>query len=299
MIETPWFFWGAALPVIVAFAAMFVWHQPWREPVSRASAAMCWGVALFDGYLAGSVLYLVAKQKLPWPPVESDQILAMVVMPAVTVVEIIGVIPCVPHAIHWLLRATVVIATPPLLLLSYVQYTWTTGESAAWCAGLAVAIAAVWWLLDAIAKRSTGRAPWLAMMITAAGTGVAILASGSVVVGQLGLSMALAMFGTWLASLFVRGPILLRGGIGVATLLLAGLLINGCFYAELKPVYAGVLALAPLVAGITLIPAVRRMKPALVTLLVIVLTGAVVTAVAVPAAITAQREASRGGNREE
>ena len=134
------------------------------------------------------------------------------------------------------------------------------------------------------------------MTLAATGAGVTLLASGSAVLGQLGLTLAISLAGAWFAGILINGPVAQRGGLGVALILLAGLLINGYFYASLKPLHALVLAMAPLAAWVGQLPPIRRLKPWQASLVVVILTGVVVAAVTAPAAITAQREASEAGN---
>jgi hypothetical protein len=99
------------------------------------------------------------------------------------------------------------------------------------------------------------------------------------------------MLGVGIASVLIRGPMPLQAGVGVGFAMLAGLLLIGCWYAELRLWRAGVMALVPLTAWIAWIPALRARSRwgagALAALLAVIVTAAII----MPAVRQAQRQA--------
>ena len=219
----------------------------------------------------------------------------MVVLPAALAVEVFGVLPRVPRALNVAMRVLVILATPPLLLLPLIRNTWSTGETLAWCGGSALAMLALIEGVGHLAKGTESRAPWLAMAIAAAAAGATIAASGSATLGQLGLTLAAGMLGAWLTGLFFPPFATIRSGLFIAVILLGGVIIMGVHFASLKPWHAVVLIASPLAAWVIHAPPLRRLRPWQLAIIAVLVTGAVAATAAVPAAITAQREAEATG----
>jgi hypothetical protein len=144
--------------------------------------------------------------------------------------------------------------------------------------------------------RSTGtlsqsdRGPWLAMTMAAGATGVTIMSSGSVSTGQLALTLSLGMAGAWAASMILKVPARLDGGLAVAATALSGLLIIGHFYAELSGISAILLGLAPLTGWVASLPWVRERPVWQRTIAVVILAALLTAAVTIPTALRAMRE---------
>ena len=135
-----------------------------------------------------------------------------------------------------------------LLLKSKFQYGWLVLEGVLWIAGFAACMLVLASLLDAAVRRDTSISSPLILTIVACGTGVALMLSGSALLGQLAMVLA-AAFGAILvaASLFPKS-IEGRAIVPVAVILLASLWLTGCFYAELPSASALLLAAAPVPA---------------------------------------------------
>ncbi len=297
MIESSWWLAGGLLAVALAVAVWLLVDQPWRLP-SHIRGNLAYVAAVFAGFFGATVAHWAVKHAWPWPPRESAHFLLMVIVPGALVVQIIAAWPRVPQWLAWLLRGLLIAATPPVLLQALMRHQWSAGVAVAICAGLAAGIALVWVMLAWLAQGNPGRGPWLGMLITTAGAGVTLMSSGSITLGEMGLTLAAAVFGSALAGLANRGPQTFATGLPFAFLILASLLIEGRFYASMGTLPGVVLAVAPLTGWVACIPALRR-RPWLAAAACVIACGIVVGAVTVPIALTAMHQADVVGENEE
>lgn len=249
---------GIGLPAIIAVVVLLVVALPWRK-AAKWRVALSWGLGVGAGLVAG-FLAVIGTPGAPWVP---EDWLLVAVMPAAIVVGVLAWAK-LPTAVAWLLRAIVSGGVPVLLCQSYLKQVggdfapWTAGEAAAWMVGWAVVIFIVW---TALALRvQPGRAVPIAMMFVAGCTGMVVLMSDSQSIGQIGLALGAAMFGGVLASTLLPRDKAAVGGVDVAWLVTAGLLILGRHYAEYEPTHAkwALLAGAPLLVWVAALPVVRR-----------------------------------------
>lgn len=291
MIESTWIFTAAWIALAAAAATGLLVEQPWR-PASPARSKAAWTAAAFAGFWLAGVVHLLAKQVSPWHPSESSQYLLMYVAPLAAAVQLVAGLPRLPRWLALALRVLLVVATPPLLLLSVIENRWTAGESVAWCAGLSAAMGAGWLALANVVRGDgLGRGPWLAMGIATGFAGATLMASGSVTLGQFGLALGLAMFGAWLGSAGFRVPLLTSAGLGVAWILLASLLIQGCLLANLGLTRSIALALLPLVGGFARLPELQRKGRWWPAAACLVVAMAIAAVIAVPALVKAMHDA--------
>jgi hypothetical protein len=291
MIETSWLLMGGLSAPLLGALALLIWAQPWRAS-SPVSVHLAWVFCVIDGCVVATAIHWSSKGAIPLPPREATGWLILALLPAAAVVESIAAIPRVPSPVRWLLRIALACATPVILLWPYVQHHWTTTQSCVWLASLSASLLALRVGLH-LMTRSTSqsdRGPWLAMTMAAGATGVTIMSSGSVSTGQLALTLSLGMAGAWAASMILKVPAKLDGGLAVAATALSGLLIIGHFYAELSGINAILLGLAPLTGWVASLPWVRERPVWQRTIAVVILAALLTAAVTIPTALRAMRE---------
>jgi hypothetical protein len=132
-----------------------------------------------------------------------------------------------------------------LLLKSKFQYGWSVLEGVLWISSFAACMLVLASLLDAAVRRDTSISSPLILTIVASGTGVALMLSGSLLLGQLAMVLAAALGAILVAAFLFPKSIEGRAIVPVAVILLASLWLMGCFYAELPSASALLLAAAP------------------------------------------------------
>jgi hypothetical protein len=252
------------LLILEAFAAAAL--------VAAGGLLLCggrWGGAasLAVGFFAG-VWVLGVRPR--FPPREDQDRWLLVLLPAAVAVENAAAALARLPRLAWSLRLALAAAAAPILLYgsSYVadlsgpgSREWTQGKAGLILGGLAASLAAVWILLDRLARRSARGAVPLALALAAAGGGVVVLLSGYSSGGQLGFPLAAGLAGAAAASFFLRGNPDLRGVLGVGIVGLFALLVVGRFFGKLTTTNAVLLFAAPLLAWLPELPFLGRIGP--------------------------------------
>lgn len=238
MIPPTWFIGGFLLPALIVAAVVAV-----TALVGGRTLAVGWALGVAAGFVVG---FHATTGWPAVPPRESHQWLLVVLLPVAVVVTALAVGPGVPRWLPWGLRVAVAFGGPAVLLQSYLRYTWSMRDAAVWLVGLGMAWLVLWALLMRLSpRRSVGAAlPW-ALVLVAGATGLTIALSGSQTLGQYGLALAGALAGGAAVATLWRRALPAVGAIDVATVLLAGLWLNGVFYAELTWLNAALLAVSP------------------------------------------------------
>jgi hypothetical protein len=210
-------------------------------------------------YLGAVVLGIVPRLTLA----EDRDRFLLLVLPGGILAELIAAIPSVPRWVGWLARAAVAAGAGLVLLRGSVYVEdltgpgsrlWTGEETVQWLGGLAVALLVVWGMLGLLMQVAPARSVPLALAVACAGSGMAVMFSGSAVDGQLGLPLAAALAGPTAASFLLPGPPRGTAAIGVGVVGLFALLVGGRFFAELPLLPAAVLFAAPLLCWLTELP---------------------------------------------
>jgi len=267
---------SAALAAAVAAAFLFVFARWWK------SASRCAGaVAIGAGYIAGHVL---AAGWSPFPPRSATHWLFWF--------AVIGVIAAVVDALVRL-RKTVRLVTWAiictiacrLILQPKFSYAWSAAEGWLWVFAIAVGVVALTCCLDLVERRPFGPATLFAVTtILCGGAGIALILSGSLLLGDLsGILMAIAAT-CFLLIFAVRAPSHPSGVAAPLSLVCAGLWLSGFFYAELPAASPLLLAVAP---SLALLPVGKESSSQLRLLACRVAFVAVPVAVAVALALRA------------
>ena len=161
-------------------------------------------------------------------------------------------------------QMAVSIIIPRLLLTSTFKYTWGQTEGIIWWVCLTVAIFIFWNLVQqsftALPPGASGPFVYFGL---SGGTALILALSGSLRLAQHG-GILVALFAvSWIitlvlqrnSKLFVFPP----GTSSVVTLLLAGIWMNGYFFAEVPAASAVLLAISPLLARVGHIETIQRL----------------------------------------
>lgn len=195
-------------------------------------------VALGVGYVCG---HLVTTGWPPFPPIEATQWLPYIAIGA-AIVGVVDTFLRLPGALRtpiWLLFCAGMLG---VLLSSKFQYGWSLFGGTLWIIGLAVGMLLLIIFLDGAAQRDASISLPLVVAIVAGGTGLALMLSGSMLLGQLALVLAAAGGAIVAVGLFLPNAVNGRGIAPVAGAVLSGLWLIGYFFSELPPASALLLA---------------------------------------------------------
>ncbi|MGC2579219.1 MAG: hypothetical protein WA376_16775 [Terrimicrobiaceae bacterium] len=228
---------AALLSGMVAFAGRL-----WR--------ANNWGdaVALAMGYAGG---HAVTIGWPPFPASEATQWLPYVALATmfVGVLDTLLQPPGMLRALVWICYCAGLLR---LLLSPKFQYGWSLLEGVFWIAGLALGMLTLASFLDAAVRRDKSVSSPLILTIVACGTGVALMLSGSALLGQMAIVLVAALGAILVVTFLFPKSIEGRAIVPVAVAILASLWLMGFFYAELPSASALLLA-AALLPGCLLI----------------------------------------------
>jgi hypothetical protein len=250
----------------VAGVLLLLLAWPWRVP-QATRLSLGWALGTGAGFLAGLGLLGVWPR---WPPLEDRYRLLMILLPATIATEAVAAFSAVPRWLAWLLRLTVAAMATPILLhqttfladLSGPGSREWSGAQAVWIlGGLAAGLGAVWMLLGWLQARSSGRVVALAIALSAAAAGVAVMFSGYRLAGEMGLPLAAALAGATLASFAVSAQPHQGWSLGVGIVGLFSVLLLGRCFGTLSTSWALSLMLAPLLAWVPECPGLGRLGP--------------------------------------
>ena len=178
---------GAALAASALSLVVFGWRG---RKAGTSGVDIGWVVGPGTGLLLGCCVL----GKIPrWPPGEDLDRLLLIVLPAVVLVELVGVIRRVPRPLVWLLRVALAVCVAPILLhgTDYIAdqgepgtAQWSTAQAGMILGGLAAALVAVWALLELLSTKAKGLVPAICLAISCLGSGLAIMISGYLSGGQ-------------------------------------------------------------------------------------------------------------------
>ena len=192
------------------------------------------------GYICG---HLMTTGVTAFPPVDTINWLPYFAL-AAAVLGIIQEILSPPAWIRLLAFALFSAGTMSLLLSPRLQREWTFGQGLLWVGCLAVGMVALGLVCDALCRNSSAPITTPAfLLLPCAGAAVALMLSGSILLGQLAAIFAAAVFGSVIPGL--RRVAIGKGIAPVFATLLSALLASGCFFADLPAQSALLLAVAP------------------------------------------------------
>jgi hypothetical protein len=214
--------------------------------VGRLWKANSWAdaVALGTGYAGGHV---VIAGWPPFPPAEATQWLPYFGL-AVALLAVVDTLLQPPGAVRGLVWFFCCAGILSLLLVSKFQYNWSLLAGVLWIACLAAGMLVFTSFLDSAARRDRSISFPLILAIVAGGSGLALMSSGSMLLGQLAIVLAAAFGAIVIVGTLLPNAINGRGIAPVSAALLCGLWLSGYFFSELPSVSALLLAVSPIPA---------------------------------------------------
>jgi hypothetical protein len=278
---------ASATAFVLAAITMLLVGGPWRR------LRPCWfaaggAIGVGVGLLAGAWLLGVP---LRFPPREDLDRLLVVLLPAVVGVEVVAGVVRLRPVVAWSLRTMIAAGAARVLLHGSVYIAGSSDANEAspgqmWLilAGLAIALAVNWALLDRLADRAAGRSVVFSLALAAGGAGATVMLSGYATGGEIGMPLAAGLVGVAAASLFFAETPGLRGTIGVGIVGLFSLLVVGRFFGNLTTANFAALFAAPLLGWLPELLPARRAGPRVRSAARMVLVAAPVAIVLILAA---------------
>jgi hypothetical protein len=261
----------AVIVALLVATGIYALALGWRGRGARLVLAPC---ALGFGYICGHVM---ATGWMGFPPVDTTNWLPYFAL-AATLLGILHEAPAPPAWLRLLVFALFSAGAMSLLLRPKLQSDWAFGQGLLWVGCLALGMVALGFVCDGLCRHSPSPiATPLFLLIPCGGAVIALVLSGSMLLGQLAAVLAATVFGSFVLGLRQVAP-----GKGVAPVfatLFSALMVSGCFFAELPALSALLLAVAPALA---LVPAGK-----LSVLRAIAVRAGLVAAIVVIALITA------------
>jgi len=229
------------------------------------------------GALAGGLVvgYGMLPLNLAWPPRNGLERLLTLVIPAALLVELVAGCQRVPTAIAWLLRLSLCLSLPRILLhdsvyLSGSDRVWDVWQASGVLTICGLMVWGMWISLACLSDRSPGVSVPLALPMATVCSGVTVMLAGYVKGGAAAFPMAAVLLATTLAAACVSkragqthnpglAPIIAIGVVG-----LFGLVFIGRFFGEVSTGRALGLLLAPHLCWTTECLGLRYQKPWLV-----------------------------------
>jgi hypothetical protein len=214
--------------------------------VGRLWKANSWtdAIAVGAGYAVG---HAVTAGWPAFPPIEATQWLPYFGI-AVTILAVIDTLLRPPGSVRVVIWFLCCAGISSLLLTSKFQYGWSLFVGILWIAGLATAMLVLTSFLDRAAQRDASISLPLILAIVAGGTGLALMLSGSMLLGQLALVLAGAFGAIVIVGTLLPNTINGRGIAPVSATLLCGLWLSGYFFSELPSVSGLLLLVSPIPA---------------------------------------------------
>jgi len=228
---------SAALGAAVAAALLFIFACWWKS-ASRSAGA----IAIGAGYVAGHAL---AAGWSPFSPRSATHWLFWF--------AVIGVIAAVADAlvrpkgtvrlVTWAIICTIACR---LILQPKFSYAWSAAEGWLRVFAIALGVVVLTCCLDLIERRPFGTATLFSVTtVLCGGTCVALILSGSLLLGQLACILTAIAATCFLLIIALAAPFHPSGAAAPLSLVCAGLWLSGFFYAELPVASALLLAVAP------------------------------------------------------
>jgi hypothetical protein len=222
---------GVALPALIAGGATLLLRR------------FAWGAG-FACALGFVAAWLAVSGWPTLPPRDVTQWLPLLAVLA-AVVGIVESATRLHTGLRWVVRVVAIAIALATQVAPLFPATWTAATGAFWISGFSVLWIVGWLCLEQLTSR-IGRS-WSAFVLMALGacTSVACGLSSSAAIAQTGGMLTAALGGLWVATLFARNLDWKVSVLPVAAILLPALLVNAGCYAELRPVTAVLLVLAP------------------------------------------------------
>lgn len=257
-------------------------------PISLVGGASL-ALGLWAGYVSLIASGVVSRPR--FPPQEDQHRLVILILPVVVVLE--AALSRASPFWQMVCRGVFAAGMAPVLLYGSV-YFHTLGSigGADWGAipllGYLIAVSLLAMFSWSVLSQSAAHGDWFSSLLVTAivstCSGLAVILSGSLSGGSLGVPLTGALIGILLAIAIGKISSAAPAAIRVAFTLIFGILLGGQFYGSLLLLHAVLLVAAPALLSVAWIPAVRRMptfaRCVMVGVLVAGFSGAVVAHIA-------------------
>jgi hypothetical protein len=240
-------------------------------------------------YLGDWMLEIVPR----WPIREDlDRMLGLVI-PSAMAVELLGAFRRVPRWLVWALRMVVAGLGARVLLHGSMYLTgpagpgssaWSTGQAGLILGAIAAAEAAAWVLLARLSQRPAGASLPITLGVAIGAASMTLMLSAYLAGGQAGLPLSAAMLGAAIAAIASPEAARSVAPIGLGVVGLAGLLVIGRFFGELRTDHALLVFAAPCLAWLAELPRLRKLPAWGRGLLRVAIVGLVASGVVADAA---------------
>jgi hypothetical protein len=209
-----------------------------------------------------------------WPALEDRARFVTLIVPLAAIVETAAT-GLHSRGLVWLLRACLALVLTPILLYDTVYLVdwngpgsaeWTTAQAVGVSVGWAAMILAAWFALDRLHTRTSTLAVASVLLMDAAAAAIAVMLSGYLGAGLLGLGLAAALAGAALAYLLGRPSVphddslsVGAGGPGVAVVGIVAVVVMGRYFGSLSLPLAAGLLVAPLLAWLAELSVLGRL----------------------------------------
>jgi hypothetical protein len=257
---------AAAVPAVLALAALLASWRPWRRG-DRAAVRGHWGGALGAGLAFLAAFALLDGRVPPWPPAESRHWLFYFVA-ALTGLALLDAVVQPRRPAAWWLRAEVALvlcaAAVFLMFQSLLRSeTWTTPEAGRRLLVMTVLLHAAWTSTELLVLRLPRPAGPLVLGAFAGGVAMVVMLSGSLVLGRLAGVLAITPLVASAVAPAAPGFSFARGGVTVIVPTAVAILMLGQHYVDPGATTANS---ALLLGGLALpwlaaLPPLRRRRP--------------------------------------
>lgn len=265
----PWLYLNSMGTAAIVSAVVVLAMVRGRHHVSATWLNSACVIAIGLGLAAG---FDVLSVRLTWPPVNGLDRFLTIAMPLVLGIELIVGRQHVPRWGAWLLRISLAVTLPRILLHGSVYLSdsaegWTLLQAGAAMAVCGTLFAAVWVLLAWLSQRSPSISIPLALCLPIPCAGLTVMMAGYIKGGAAAFPLLATLVATTIMASLMRkrsvaptrmiAPAIL--GIGVVSLF--GLLFLGRFFGRLSTGSALAMFLAPLLCWVSELPQLRNQKP--------------------------------------
>jgi hypothetical protein len=231
---------SAALAAAVAAVLFFILARSWKR-ASRCAG----GIAIGAGYIAGHILVAGWASFPPRSAIHWLFWFAVIGAISATVDALVRPKGRI-RLVAWVIISTIACR---LILQPKFSYAWSTAEGWLWVFTIALGVVVLTYCLNLVERRPLGSAALFSVAtVLCAGTCIALMLSGSFLLGQLACVLTAIAATGFLLIIAVTAPFASSGGAVPLSLVCAGLWLSGFFYAELPAASAVLLALTPAVA---------------------------------------------------
>lgn len=234
----------------LAFVILVACGWPWStvSPRKRGIGATA---AVGIGFFTGCWLLGLRPR---WPATEDLDRFLLFLLPAAIVVEVVACFCRYRSRLSSALRFLIAGGVAPVLLHRTIYLAdlagpgsreWSSARAALILTGLALVGFTAWMSLLRLSDRTGSRTPVLSQSLVCAGTALTVMLSGYASGGQLGVPLAGALVGIFIATFVLQSPVNVPGALSIGVVGHFALLTIGHFFGQLTLTNALLLLAAP------------------------------------------------------